>query len=86
MTGSVVLIDQIVPEKHLNKKTSYKYIPHSSMSHEIIEDFKKNANISLTEDMSLEIDVKIIVREYEKKVEAKSYYYDNKTKDDTKNT
>lgn len=78
MNGSVILIEQTVPEKHLSKKTTYKYILSSSMINQVVDDFKRNVNMNFTPEMTIEVDVKVVVREYDNKVGSKNFYYDKK--------
>lgn len=63
MTGLSILLEETVPEKNLEKKTIYKYVPESSTLNHMLEDFCKTLGTTQLGD-SIEFDIKIVVKKY----------------------
>ena len=67
MTGSSVIIEELVPEKNLEKKVRYKYFPDASTLRHMHEDFYRSIGQTPLVEDSTEFEITVIVRKYEKR-------------------
>lgn len=82
--GVIVYAGEVVPDKKLIKTTTYRYYPSSDMREQIIRDVKLHLKSDI-EDVIVDIDINIDLKEYDVKPEKK-FWYDKLKPNDPKNT
>ena len=63
--STIVLVEQKVPDKKLNRETIFKYHPNPEMREQIINDIEKNAKIEIKDDMVIEFNFRVSLKEYD---------------------
>lgn len=84
--STVVFVNQKKIDKKLIQEFTYKYHPSSDMKEQILKDLHEHIKCDL-EDFIIDVDIRIILKEYDKKPADNGHWYDDKLKpNDTKNT
>lgn len=63
--STVVIVSQSVPDKKLEKETIFKYHPNGDMASKIINDLVENAKIDIQNNIVIDFDFRISVKEYD---------------------
>lgn len=63
--STIVFVSQDVPDKKLQRETKYKYVPDKEMRSKVIDDLKNNAKVDIPDNMIVEFDFRISLKEYD---------------------
>ncbi len=75
--STVIFIGTQVPENYLIRQHKFKYFPDKEMKDKILSDLANHSKIILGEDLRIEINVEISIKEYQNKRPDKLFWYEN---------
>ena len=75
--STIIFVGTEVPEKHLIKQHKFKYLADKEMKKKIIEDLANHSKLTLSEDLAIEINIEVYIKEYNNKRTEKSFWYEN---------
>lgn len=85
MRSAIVLIGEKVPEKKLIREITYRYLPDKILSDTIFKDLVENMRVESPVNSTMELDIRVTIKEYTDAVPQKEFWYSKKP-NDTKNS